>query len=238
LGSIIQLVFGNNNLIKLHDLIELSEVTHIDTVSGDELSKLPALLARPGYILLNTQHTDGIECLLLLKGKTNRVINMECYKKGRLISNSGRVLEKIVVNSPVERISVFELKPPFVTPRYPASGDHIPSNLELTVGEIVRLYNKLIESVYYGSREDFMEYLVKLSRKIREYTRALEKMGSREFKPIRELGAGIASGLDELSSREIGTDNVAGILKELTYNISLLAPRALKGASLLTGETE
>jgi len=224
-------------LIKLRDLIELSEVTHVDTVSGDELSKLPALLARPGYILLNTRYTGGIECWLLLKGKTNKVVNMECYKNGRSISDSGWVLEKIVVDSPVERISVSELKPPFTTPRYPASGDHIPSSLELTVGEVLRLYNRLIESVCCGSREDFMEYLAKLSREMREYTGILEKMGSRDFEPLRELGAGITSGLDESSSREISSENIAGILKELTYNISLLAPRALKGASLLAGET-
>jgi len=224
-------------LIKLHDLIELSEVTHIDTVSGDELSKLPALLARPGYILLNTRHTGGIECWLLLKGKTNRVVNMECYKNGRPISDSDWMLEKIVLDSPVERISVFELKPPFTTPRYPTSGDHVPSSLELTVGEVLRLYNRLIESVCYGSREDFIEYLAKLSRKMHEYTRALGKMDNKDFKPLRELGAGIASGLSELSSREISAENVADILKELTYNISLLAPRALKGASLQAGET-
>jgi len=237
LGSVIPLVFGNNHLIKLRDLIELSEVTHIDTVSEDELSKLPALLARSGYILLNTRHTGGIECWLLLKGKTNRVVNMECYKNGRPISDSDWMLEKIVVDSPVERISVFELKPPFATPRYPASGDHIPSSLELAVGEVLRLYNRLIESVCYGSREDFMEYLAELSRKMREYTGILEKMGNKDFEPLRELGTGITSGLDESSSREISTENVAGILKELTYNISLLAPRALKGASLLAGET-
>jgi len=216
LGSVIPLVFGNNHLIKLRDLIELSEVTHIDTVSGDELSKLPALLARSGYILLNTRHTGGIECWLLLKGKTNRVVNMECYKNGRPISDSDWMLEKIVVDSPIERISIFELKPPFVTPRYPASGDHVPGSLELAVGEVLRLYNKLIESVCYGSREDFMEYLAKLSRKMHEYTGILEKMGNKDFEPLRELGTGITSGLDESSSREISAENVAGILKELT----------------------
>ncbi|MEL9908611.1 MAG: hypothetical protein QXP97_01630 [Desulfurococcus sp.] len=211
-----------NGKVGVRELIELSEISLIEVYDAGEIEKVRELIEnRIGYFLLNIYYSNRVECMILVKGKSGEVTNAECYSRGMLVSDPGE-LARIISSKPVGKISVSEVKPPFITLERDTNRIDELTRVRLMAYRVVETYNKLVEAIYSGNPfnpsfyyEEINKYMEKY---ITEFEKASRKLGSRSNviakNGLQEIN-GVVSQLDKEDA-----PNTIAVLRKLLLDVS------------------
>jgi len=209
-----------NGRVGVRELVELSEVSLIEVYDAGEIEKVGELIKnRVGYLLLNIYYSNRVECMLLVKGKSGEVTNAECYSRGVLVSEP-RELAGIISSEPVEKISVSEVKPPFITLEKDINRIDELTRVRLMAYRIVETYNKLVEAIYSGNSFNPGFYYEEINKYVEKYITEFEEAS-------RKLSgrSNIKNGLQEINyvisqPDERDSLNTFAILRRLLLDIS------------------
>lgn len=214
-----------NGIVGVRELIELSEVSLIGVYDAGEIKKVGELIKnRMGYFLLNIYYSNRVECMLLVKGKSGEVTNAECYSRGVLVRDPGE-LAGIISSEPVGRISVSEVKPPFITLEKDTNRIDELTRVRLMAYRVVETYNRLVEAIYSGNSFNPGFYYEEISKYVEKYITEFEELS-------RKLGSRsniiVKNGLQEIN------DVISQPGKEDTLNTIAILRKLLLGVSAFT----